>query len=208
MGFGVLFVGYITLLFFKVMPPAMLLGAYGMYRGLRRLSSYGNREGFLKASWLAVALMVYHGIFTVLWIFSYAGILPNGFISSRLFVLIDDFVYYGLLLVFHLFMYKGLLEISKFCGYVKGEKMGYFSQVLMGMFYIFALISLPINYLGIHSYIPLAHFICQIVWLIYTAVFIYGCYMRIATDEIIAEEERKIAEYDARYSYKRKSKKK
>ena len=205
MGFGLLFTGYATLLFFKVMPLAMLVGAYLMYRGLNKLSPYGKNFG--KAAIFAAFLGVYHALYTVLWVVSSLGVFENMF-TSNLFVLCDDIVYYGILLAFHIFMYRGILKISTACGYIKGIKRVYMSRVLMAMFYIFAVISLPVNYLGIQSYIPLAHFICQIVWFIYTVIFIYGCYMRIATDEIIEEEEKKIAEYDAKYAYKRKQKKK
>lgn len=205
MGFGLLFTGYATLLFFKVMPPAMLVGAYVMYRGLSKLSEYGKNFG--KAAVLSAFLGIYHALYTVMWIVSSLGFF-EGLFTSKLFILCDDTVYYGLLLIFHLFLYRGIYDISKFCGYDKGIKRVYMSRVLMAMFYAFAVISLPLNFLGIQSYIPLAHFICQIVWLIYTMVFIYGCYMRIANDEIIAEEEKKIAEYDAKYAYKHKSKKK
>ena len=37
MGFGVIFLGYVTLLFFKIVPVG-IIGAYLMYRGLSRLS--------------------------------------------------------------------------------------------------------------------------------------------------------------------------
>jgi len=205
MGFGLLFAGYATLLFFKVLPPAMVIGAYVMYRGLSKLSEYGKDFG--KAALLSGVLGIYHALYTVLWIVSSLGIM-DGMLTSKLFVLFDDVVYYGLLLVFHIFLYNGIFEISSFCGYDKGIKRVYMSRVLMAMFYVFAVISLPLNYLKIPSYIPLAHFICQIVWILYNLMFLYGCYMKIATQEIIDEEERKIAEYDAKYGYKRKSKKK
>ena len=199
MGFGLLFVGYATLLFFKVLPPLMLLGAYLMYKGLAKLSAYG--KSFKKAADTAAFLGIYHAVYTVLWIVTAVGIF-DGLFTSKLFILCDDIVYYGLLLAFHIFLYGGIFEISKFCGYDKGIKRVYMSRVLMAMFYAVAVINLPVSYLGIASYIPLAHFICQIVWIIYTVIFVYGCYMRIATEEIIEEEEKKIAEYDAKYGYK------
>ena len=205
MGFGLLFTGYATLLFFKVMPPVMLIGAYVMYRGLSKLSAYGEKFG--KAAYTAAFLGVYHAVYTALWIVTSLGFM-DGLFSSKLFVLCDDVIYYGLLLLFHIYLYSAILDISRECCYDKGIKRVYLSRVFMAMFYAFAIISLPVNFLGMTSYIPLAHFICQIVWLIYTVVFIYGCYMRIATDEIIAEEEKKIAEYDAKYAYKRKTNKK
>lgn len=204
MGFGLLFAGYVTLLFFKVMPPVMIIGALVMYKGLKKLSGFGEKFG--TAADFAAVLGIYYALYTALWIGTSVGFM-DGLLTNKMFVLIDDVVYYGILLAFHICLYNGLLDISRFCGYDKGIKKSYMSRVLMAMFYAFAIINIPLSYFGIQSYIPLAHFICQIVWIVYSAVFIYGCYMRIATDEIIAEEEKKIAEYDAKYGYKRKLKK-
>lgn len=203
MGFGLIFVGYLTILTFKVMPPAMAVGAYLMYRGLKKLSIYGKKFG--AAATLSLSLAAYHVLYTLLWFASFAGI-AKGVFSSRAFAVCDDVVYYGLLLVFHVFLYGAFEEISKFCGYDKGVKKAYMSRFIMAMFYAFAVINVPLTYFGGNSYITLAFMICELSWLIYTSAYIYGCYMRIATEEIISEEERKIAEYDAKHAYKRKNK--
>lgn len=203
MGFGLIFAGYITLLFFKVMPPAMAVGAYLMYRGLVKLRDYG--KNFLYASYAAAGLIGYYLVYCSVWIFRMAGF-GEEIVTSTAFMLCDDVVYYAVLLVFHVFLYAGLLDISKQCGYDKGIKKAYMSRVLTAMFYVLTAVNIPLYYLGIVTYLPLACFLCQAVWIIYTAVYIYGCYMRIATDEIIAEEEKKIAQYDAKYAYRHKRK--
>ena len=49
-------------------------------------------------------------------------------------------------------------------------------------------------------------FLMEFFRIAYSAVYIYSCYMMIATQEIIDEEERKIREYDEKYSMRRKKK--
>ena len=196
MGFGLLFAGYITLLFFKIMPPAMAVGAYLMYKGLKKLEIYG--KNFLYAANSAALLLAYYILYIGVWIMRFAGI-GKGVVSGKIFGFCDDIVYYGILLVFHIFLYCSLLEISRECGYDKGIKRAYMSRMLMAMFYIFTVINIAFSSFNIVSYIPFASYICQLAWIVYTALFIYGCYMRIATDEIIQDEEKKIAEYDRKY---------
>lgn len=203
MGFGLIFAGYITLLFFKVMPPAMAIGSYLMYRGLVKLRDYG--KNFLYASYAAIALIGYYLLYCAIWIFRMAGF-GEKIVTSTVFMLCDDIVYYAALLVFHIFLYAALFDISNQCGYDKGIKKAYMSRVLTAMFYVLTAANIPLYYAGISTYLPLACFLCQVVWIIYTAVYIYGCYMRIATDELIAEEEKKIAQYDAKYAYRRRRK--
>ena len=196
MGFGLIFAGYITLLFFKIMPPAMAVGAYLMYKGLKKLVPYGKK--FLYASNTAAFLLGYYVLYIGIWIARFAGF-GEGIVSSKLFGLCDDVIYYGILLVFHIFLYGALLGISRECGYDKGIKRAYMSKMLMALFYVFTIINIALSLLDVASYIPFASFICQLSWIFYTSLYIYGCYMRIATDEIIEKEERKIAEYDRKY---------
>ena len=196
MGFGLVFAGYITLLFFKIMPPAMAVGAYLMYKGLKKLEPYG--KNFLYSANAAAALLGYYVLYIGVWIMRFAGI-GKGIVSSKLFGFCDDVIYYGILLVFHIFLCCALLGISRECGYDKGIKRAYMSRMLMAMFYVFTVINIILSAFDVVSYIPFASFICEMAWILYTSLYIYGCYMRIATDEIIEKEERKIAEYDRKY---------
>ncbi len=205
MGFGLIFVGYLTLLFFKTMPPAMIAGAILMYRGLDKLSGYG--KNFKRAAAASGVLTVYYALYTALWFARMTGF-GEGLFANNLFALCDDVVYYGILLAFHLFLYSALEDISKQCGYIKGFKKAYMSRVLLAMFYVLTAVNIPLLFMGVQSYLPLACLICQMVWIIYTAVYIYGCYMRIVTDDILADERKKIAEYEAKYAYRFKNGKK
>ena len=105
MGFGLLFSGYITLLFFKVLPPAMAVGAYLMYRALDKLSVYG--KAFRAARAASLALGIYYVLFTAIWIGRMAGLF-NSVLSSNTFVVFDDVIYYALLLFLHLMLYSAL----------------------------------------------------------------------------------------------------
>ena len=200
MGFGLIFCGYITLLFFKVLPPAMAVGLYAVYRGLKKLSPYG--KSFRMCSGFSAALAVYYVLFSAVWLGRMFGVF-EGILNAPFFGLCDDILYYALLFGFHLTLYMAIEGISRECGYEKGIKKVYFSRVLLAMFYVLTLINIPLYYFGVKSYLPLACFLCELVWIIYTALLIYGCYMRIATDEIIEEEEKKIAAYNARMSNKK-----
>ena len=194
MGFGLLFSGYITLLFFKVLPPAMAVGAYLMYRALDKLSVYG--KAFRAARAASLALGVYCVLFTAIWIGRMAGLF-NSVLSSNTFVVFDDVIYYALLLFLHVTLYAAIEGISKECEYKKGIRSVRFARVLTAMFYVLTAGSIVLDLLSVGTILSLLCFICQIIWYIYTAIIIYGCYMRIATQEIIDDEEKKLAQYNA-----------
>ena len=199
MGFGLVFIGYITLVFFKILPPAMALGAYFMYKGFKKLKLY-NRA-FEVSTYLSAVLFGYHILYSTLWASRFFRAF-EGVFSSKIFILCDDIIYYCLLLLLHIFMYRGLEEICKFCGYHKGIKKVYMSRVITTMVYALTIINVPISLTNNAGYLPFALLLCQLVWIVYTSALIYSCYMRIATEEIIQEEEKKIAEYDAKHAYK------
>lgn len=200
MGFGLIFIGYITLLFFKVMPPAMAVGAYLMHRGLKKLSIYG--KSFEKAAYASAVLCGYYVLYCGIWLVRFSG-LGDGIFSGKVFTFCDDILYYGILLAFHIFMYAAFENMSRECGFLKGIKKAYMSRVLMAMFYVLTAINIPMYLFGVKSYMPFACTVCQFVWIIYTSVYVYSCYMNFVTDEVLAEEQKKIAEYDAKYGYKK-----
>lgn len=203
MGFGIIFIGYITLLFFKILPPAMLVGAYLMRRGLAKLSIYG--KSFRMSCRLCEALMVYFALYTALWAGTLAGV--TRVMSASWFLLVDSVIYYALLLAFHIALYAALEGIARECGYEKGIKKVYFSRVLLTMVYAFSVFTLLLSGFGVAGYFRFAAFICQLVWYVYTIALLYGFYMRVATQEIIDEEEKKIAELDAQIIARRTGKK-
>ena len=70
------------------------------------------------------------------------------------------------------------------------------------MFAVCSVAGLLLAQVGAAAYLRYAAFLCQLVWYIHTAILIYGFYMRVATQEIIDDEEKKIAEYDRKHTVK------
>lgn len=198
MGFGLIFTGYITLLFFKVLPPAMLVGAYLMWRGLGKLSIYGKKYRLARS--FAALLAVYFALYTALFLGKIFRVFDV--FSHTWFAYADDAVYTVLLIVFHAALYAALEETARVCGYEKGVKKIRFARVLVCMFAVFSVVSLLLAQTGAAAYLRYAAFLCQLVWYIHTAIFVYGFYMRVATQEIIDDEEKKIAEYDRKHTVK------
>ena len=192
MGFGLIFTGYITLLFFKVLPPAMLVGAYLMRRGLAKLARYGKKFGAAKDC--ASVLTVYFALYTAFWLGELFGV--SQVLSLTVFEYADTAVYLALLAVFHVLLYAALEQIARECGYEKGIKKIAFAKVLLAMFLAFSLLTLVLTAFSRAAVLSFASLLCQVVWYIHTAVLLYGFYMRVATQEIIDEEEKKLAEYD------------
>ena len=198
MGFGLIFNGYITLLIFKVLPPAMLVGAYLMWRGLDKLAIYGKK--YRLARGLAATLAVYFALYTAFFLGKIFRVFDV--LSYTWFAYADDVVYMVLLIVFHVALYAALEETACACGYEKGIKKIRFARVLVCMFAVCSVAGLLLAQVGAAAYLRYAAFLCQLVWYIHTAILIYGFYMRVATQEIIDDEEKKIAEYDRKHTIK------
>lgn len=198
MGFGLIFTGYITLLFFKVLPPAMLVGAYLMWRGLDKLAIYGKKYRLARS--LAATLAVYFALYTAFFLGKIFRVFDV--LSYTWFAYADDVVYMVLLIVFHVALYAAFEETACACGYEKGIKKIRFARVLVCMFAVCSVAGLLLAQVGAAAYLRYAAFLCQLVWYIHTAILIYGFYMRVATQEIIDDEEKKIAEYDRKHTIK------
>ena len=187
MGLGLLFAGYITLLTFKVLPPVLVAGAYLKYSAHKKMSVYGKE--FEKAKISAAVFGIYCAAYSALWITELVS--PGiSVLKNTVFSLCESICYTGLLIYLHITLLSALEKLDSSCGYEKGVKRAKFSRVLMTTFAVLAVLAAVLSTLGVKSYVPLAELIAQTAWFIYTAVLIYGCYMHIATDEIIAEDEK------------------
>lgn len=195
MGFGLLFAGWITLLFFKIVPIG-LAGCEVMRRGLCKLSAYG--EKFERAKKACVVLEIYFGIFAVLWIMNIFGIFR--FTTVTAVVYADEILYYAALLYFSHCLYTALEEICRETGFEKGVVKSRKCNSLLIVFVIFTAIRFVSSFFGLEGYLVLPLFVYELFWLCYSGTYIYSCYMMISTQEIIDEEERKIKEYDEKYS--------
>ena len=185
MGFGLIFIGYINFLFFKILPPIMALGAYLSYRGLKKLSIYG--KSFDMCAKISGAMCIYFILYTSTWFLDALNI-GKAFFDSKMFSFADSVLYYGLLLVFHIFLYASLESICNECGYEKGVKKANMARMFMFITYAITVAGLFLQ-TSIFGYVQI---LSTVVWFLYTAGYIYSCYMR-------------IAEYNAKYGYRLRS---
>ena len=201
MGFGLIFLGWVTLLFFKVLPVG-ILGAFLMYKGLSKLCEYS--EEFCKAKKACAVLGVYFAVFGVLWTLDIVGVFR--FTEIKALVYADELVYYVVLMVFSYFLYRALGDISRQTGFEKGMLREQRCRSLLIVFVIFTAVRVVGYFIGMEMYLRLPLMIYELFWLGYSAMYIYSCYMMIATQEIIDDEIKKMKEYDEKYSMlKRKS---
>lgn len=202
MGFGLIFLGWSTLLFFKTLPPVNIIGCLLMLRGLEKLSGYGTN--FIKAKNADIALVGYFSAYTILWILGMFGIFDFTKIHSL--VYLDVIIYRTLLILFSVFLYRALGDISRQVGFEKGIRRERSCTSLVIVFVIFLAIQLGASVMGVgryEAYLNLALVVFETLWLIMSAVYIYSCYMMIATQEIIDDENKKMREYDEKYSYRK-----
>lgn len=202
MGFGLIFLGWSTLFFFKTLPPVNIIGALLMLRGLEKLSPYG--ENFRKAKNTSAAFLAYFTVYTVLWLVGILGIFDYS--KIYFFVYLDAVVYRTILIVLSVLLYRALGTISKEVGFEKGIKREKNCTSLVIVFVIFLAIQLAASLVGLgkyEAYLNLALVAFELLWLIYSAVYIYSCYMMIATQEIIDDENKKMQEYDRKYSFRK-----
>ncbi len=206
MGFGLIFSGWSTLFFFKLIPPVNIIGCLLMMRGLDRLSGYG--DNFKKAKNSSIAFLAYFVIYCVLWLLGILGI----FDYTKVFALVyaDQIIYRTILVLLSVFLYRALGDISREVGFEKGIKREKSCTSLVIVFVIFLASQLVLSFIGIgkyEAYLNLALSAFELIWLISSAVYIYSCYMMIATQEIIDEENKKMKEYDMKYSFRTPKKK-
>ncbi len=202
MGFGLIFLGWVTLLFFKIMPIG-IVGALLMYKGLCKLSDYGR--DFVRAKRASLVLTAYFVLFGVIWTLDIAGIFR--FTQIRALVYVDEIVYYAALLVFSYFLYRGLGDLSRQTGFEKGIKREQKCISILIVFVLFTAVRIVCYFFGVEIYLRLVMLVYELFWLVYSAMYIYSCYMMIATQEIIDEENKKMREYDQKYSMLKRKKK-
>ena len=197
MGFGLIFLGWMTFFSFKTLPIG-IIGCILMLCGLSKLTSYG--ENFEKAKNICIGFLAYFTAFGALWTLSMAKIFD--FMQNKYILFADEVVYYSLFVAFSCVLLKALGDISKQVGFEKGilrEKRGFSLVAVFGGFTLVRFILTPFN-LGVYLRSPLVIF--ELICLIYIAVYLYSCYMMIATEEIIYKENQKIREYDAKRSFR------
>ena len=197
MGFGLLFCGWVTLLFFKVLPVG-IIGCILMLKGIVKLEEYN--QSFKKTKYACIAFLVYFLLYGVLWVLDLSGV--YGFMSNSLLLHADELCYYIILSVYSLFLYSSLGAISEDVEFDKGIVRAKRASSLVIVFAVFTALRVFFSGFIFEGYLRLALFFFEIVWLVYTAIYLYSCYMMIANEEIINDEMKKMREYDAKYSFR------
>ncbi len=201
MGFGLIFLGFVTLLFFKIVPIG-LLGSYLMFKGLSMLCPYG--KNFRRARLWSVILGIYFAFYTCLWTLNAIGLF--NFTQVPVLLYTDEILYYIVLTIFCFYLYSALGDISAQVGFEKGVKRENLCKAFLYVFAIVTIMRFILVFLNLNAYVSAPIMFFELLWLICSCVYIYSCYMMIATQEIIDDENKKMRQYDKKYSMLKKKK--
>lgn len=203
MGFGLIFTGYLSLIFLKAMPIIEIIGCILVILGLSKLEEYD--EKIAKAKKFTFLLLTYFIVFGVMWCVSTFG--GKNLFDLKIVIFCDSIVYYTLFCIFNIRLIDALKVMCDMTGFEKGTKKSKTSLVMTLTFAFFAFLTLALSLFGKDGILQAPLMMLEFAVVIYTALFVYSCYMMIATQEIIDEEERKLAEYDKNHAMSFKTKK-
>lgn len=195
MGFGLIFLGFLMLFGMRVIPSG-ILGGLLMLSGLVKLMPYG--DSFKRARNACVCLLAYFILFGTVWTLSIMGIIDLASFEKAL--IAEETVYYSVLIVFCILLFKALGDISKQTCFEKGIVREKRAVSLTIVFACFTAVRLIASLFGFGMYFKLPLTVFELLWLIYGAVYIYSCYMMIATEEIIDKENKKMREFDEKHA--------
>lgn len=188
MGFGLLLVGYLTLLLLK-MVPIEIVGFFVIYLALDKLQN--QEPSFRYAKYASVYMFLEAALGSMMWLEEVTG-MKMGIISEPYFVTVENVLYHSGLLVFHLLLYMGIRNIAKNVGYTKAVGRARVASVATVIFYVAHLCSAFIPGAQI-MVVPLG--VYQIFLLLFNIFILLGCYMMIVTDEMLEKEEKKYNEF-------------
>lgn len=200
MGFGLLFLGFLLFLSFKIFPVGVI-GAALMYAGLSKLCK--SAPYFSAAKTVCAVYFVYSVIFTALWTLNIAGALDALGEKQKLLWKADDAVYTVIFCLFCALLFKSLKSICEQVEFEKGIKKHRLCTAFLEVYALGSLVKFILYPFGLSGYITAPLLIIELLIVITACAWIYSCYMMIATQEIIDDETEKIRRYDARHGKKR-----
>lgn len=201
MGFGLIFLGWANLPLCRILPPTSILGCLLMLKGLTNLAGYN--DGFRKAKNTCAVFLGYSVIYSITWCLQLFELFDYS--SFPVLQHADIILFFSILTLFSLFLYKGLGEISGQVGFEKGikrEKRGTSLAIVSFAFFLILDVISVITEVPYQGYLFIALLMFIAVWFLYSAMYIYSCYMMIATQEIIDNENKKMKEYDEKNPYR------
>ena len=202
MGFGLLFAGYITLLTFKIIPIGVI-GAPLMLAGLTKLCRH--EAGFKPAKVMSAVMTVYFAVFLVLRILNLTGYAE--LISEKakdIVIFSDELIYYVIFFLFGLFLNKGLFKICTAVGYEKGIRKVRLCSAFLNVVGLGSVVRFALYFTKYGPALRAPLLLFELLCLIFTSILIYSCYMMIATQQMLDDEQEKIKKYDERHTKKLK----
>ncbi len=203
MGFGLLFLGFTTLFGLRYIPLGVI-GTPLMLFGISKLCRHAPY--FKKAKLPCAVFIVYYLWFAIYRVLSITGFFdlwsPNILIKL---LNVDEFIYSA---VFFAFTYTLILSLKSICaevGFSKGVNKFRLSSAFLNVFGMGALIRFVLSFTKYAGVVNVPVYLTETLCVISVAAWIYSCYMMIATQEIIDEENAKIAKYDEKHSKKIKN---
>ena len=188
MGFGLLLVGYMTLLLLKIVPIE-IVGFFIMYLSLDKLVK--QESSFKYAKYACIYMFLESVLGSMMWLQEVSG-MKMGFISEPYFATVENILYHAGLFVFHILLYMAIRNISSKIGYTKAVGRARFGAVAIIIFYV-AHICAALVPGGQIMVVPLAAY--QIILMLFNIFILLGCYMMIVTDEMLEKEEKKFNEF-------------
>ncbi len=188
MGFGLLLVGYITLLAMKIVPIE-IVGFFVMYLALDKLEV--QEKSFRYAKYAAIYMFLEQILGSMSWLQEVTGH-EMGFVSHPTFATVENLLYHIGLLIFHLLLHLGIRNISRNVGYTKAVGRVRVAAVATAVFYVAHFCAAVVPGAQIMA-LPLG--IYQILLLFFNIFILLGCYMMIVTDEMLEKEEKKYNEF-------------
>lgn len=200
MGFGLLFLGFLLFLSFKIFPVGVI-GAALMYAGLSKLCK--SAPYFSKVRIPCAVYFVYSVLFAVLWTFNITGALDVLGDGAKLLWIVDDAVYTVIFCIFCDFLFKALKRICEQVGFDKGVKKYRLCLAFLEVYALGSAVKFVCYPLGYSAYVTAPLLVVELLTVVSAAAWLYSCYMMIATQEIIDDETEKIRKYDKLHSKKR-----
>ena len=189
MGFGLLIIGYSSLLLLRIVPIE-IVGFFVMYLGLDKLSRHEKKLTYAK--YACIFMFAEAILSSLMWIDNSFG-LDLGLSSISWLETAEGLLYHLGLIVFHVLMYYGITAISNVSGYDKGAKRSRFALITTAVYYVAAISGSLIP--GAAAVMAKPIWLMQLLWLFVNLFLLAGCFMMIVTDEMLEAENKKYAEF-------------
>lgn len=199
MGFGLIWAGYSTLIFLRLVPVE-LFGFLFVLKGLHKLRNYNKFFAYAKLS--VYPILLFSLADAVYWILNRLEIVTYSYADN-----IFTFLHSLVLLPFYFLLFAALREISNEVGYPKGMKRATLATSTAIVYYLVLAVS-KMRIPELDQYFIAAEYIFYIVLFVITELAVYACYRAITTDEAEKKEEEELRKFEERFGRKKDNKNK